>query len=250
MMRNLRRLAFCFTGLLCFTVLPGSPPLLRAGPVRIHLADGNRLEVPYCWEEEGHIRFEMPGGVAGIPKQQVLSIEEVVSSSEFDPQAAGGALEAAESMSPQEWALFQKEILQKIPLGESYEPLKPDEITGRLPASREDTVNARSTAHLYGISLHSQGDFSEWVRLKDDGALLAVRNVISTHEDLSNRRVLLTLFDADGNVLQKQPCTVHELDVDRRTLNTLGIRGRLFSVVATITPDPAIRRYEITLLRR
>jgi hypothetical protein len=64
--------------------LKASPVL--CGPLRINLSNGTSLEVPYYWEENGEIKFEMPGGVAGIPKAYVTSVQEIVTMREFDPE--------------------------------------------------------------------------------------------------------------------------------------------------------------------
>ena len=50
---------------------------------RITLKDGNRVEVPFCWEKGTTLFFEIPGGVAGIPKSEVARIEEVITSDEI-----------------------------------------------------------------------------------------------------------------------------------------------------------------------
>jgi hypothetical protein len=84
--------------------------------------------------------------------------------------------------------------------------------------------------------------------VKSDGRelVLVMRNVLSSRSDLKNQRFMLTLYDAEGNVLQQKPCELRELDADNKTLKELSIRGQLFSVVASVKPDPKIKRYEIT----
>ena len=68
---------FCTCSMLSSTAL--------GGPLRINLSNGTSIEVPYYWEEGGEIKFEMPGGVAGIPKAYVTSVQEIIAMREFDP---------------------------------------------------------------------------------------------------------------------------------------------------------------------
>jgi len=39
------------------------------------------------------------------------------------------------------------------------------------------------------------------------------------------------------------------MDVDKKTLRKMGISGHLYTIVATVKPDPKIRRYEIVALQ-
>ena len=61
---------------ICFTLVLGVPSGW-AGSLRLKMTDGNALEVPYYWEERGEVKFEVPGGVAGVPKAQIASVQEV-----------------------------------------------------------------------------------------------------------------------------------------------------------------------------
>jgi hypothetical protein len=43
----------------------------------IKLKNGRTLETPRLWEERGEIKFQWPGGVASLPKKDLLTITEV-----------------------------------------------------------------------------------------------------------------------------------------------------------------------------
>ncbi len=56
------------------------------GPMKLVMTDGTSVEVPYYWVSGGEYRFDIPGGVAGIPRAQVASIQEILQAKEFDPE--------------------------------------------------------------------------------------------------------------------------------------------------------------------
>ena len=64
------------------------------GSLRLKMTDGTALEVNYYWEEGGELKFEIPGGIAGVPKVQVASVQEVVVNREFDPETLAERSEA------------------------------------------------------------------------------------------------------------------------------------------------------------
>jgi hypothetical protein len=227
----------------------GGVKTVWGGPLRINLADGTFIEVPYYWEEKGQVKFEIRGGTAGIERSEVVSVQEIIASQQFDPQELlAPSREEAESSRQKviEGALSG----QPLP-GSSYELLGSEE-TKRLLS--EDGLGSRSSKatreRIVGPSFEPQGDFAELVRLKGDGVKLLVRNIVTSRTDLNAENFVLTLYDSEGNVLQKKPCELQELSVDSKILRQAGIRGYLFSVVAAFKPDPKISRYEITALHR
>jgi len=54
---------------------------------------------------------------------------------------------------------------------------------------------------------------------------------------LRNQAFTLIVYDGEGNVLQKKPCEIHEITLDRKEKKKYEIPGHLFSVTATVKPD-------------
>lgn len=219
----------------------------RGGPLRINLSNGTSIEVPYYWEESGEIKFEMPGGVAGIPKASVSSIQEIVTAREFDPEVL---VESGAGAAPGERQKVLRELVARNnSTAAGFEKVTPEESITLL--SKMSTRNLpASSERIRGPMFANQGDFTDLVRLRGDEMMLVMQNVVTSRNQLKDRRFMLSLFDAEGNVLQRQPCDVFEVNVDNKTLKKLGILGHLFSIIATIKPDARISRYEITALQR
>lgn len=224
--------------------LKASPVL--CGPLRINLSNGTSLEVPYYWEENGEIKFEMPGGVAGIPKAYVTSVQEIVTAREFDPEVLVET-NSESSTSNREQALLELAEKQN-PSPPSFEKIGPEESLVLL-----DTLSSKnpykSAERIYGPIFSRQGDFTELVRLRGNGIMLVMQNILTSREELKDRKFSLTLYDSEGHVLQRQPCDLYKLEVDPNMMKKLGLRGHLFSVIANIKPDSRISRYEISVLR-
>jgi hypothetical protein len=108
---------------------------------------------------------------------------------------------------------------------------------------------SKPAERIYGPIFSRQGDFTELVRLEGNGLMLVMQNILTSREELKDRKFSLTLYDSEGHVLQKQPCDLYKLDVDPKMMKKLGLRGHLFSVIANIKPDSRISRYEISVLR-
>jgi len=221
-----------------------SPAL--GGPLRINLSNGTSIEVPYYWEENGEIKFEMPGGVAGIPKGYVSSVQEIVSMREFDPEVLVES-KIARSSNEREKTLMEI-VGQRTPTLSGFEKVLPEESLLLLDKIGPRNIPAPSE-QIHGPMFSNQGDFTELVRLKGNGLMLVMQNVVTSRTQLNDRKFSLTLYDSEGNILQRQPCDVYEVNVDSKTLKKLGIRGHLFSIIATIKPDTRISRYEISALQ-
>ena len=216
------------------------------GPLRINLTNGTSLEVPYYWEENGEIKFEMPGGVAGIPKAYVKSVQEIVTMREFDPEVLVESTSESSTNNRQQMLLELAE--KQTPSPPAFEKIGPEESLALLDAFGSKSPTA-ADERIYGPMFSSQGDFTDLVRLKGDGLMLVMQNILTSRKELNDRRFSLTLYDSEGHVLQRQPCDLYKLDVDPSTMKKLGLRGHLFSVIATIKPDARISRYEISVLR-
>jgi len=240
--RNLLSI-LALTCIVCLTVLV---PQVRAANLRIMMVDGTSLEVPYCWEEEGQIRFEMPGGTAGIPKSSVASIQEIVTAGEFSPDVIVKTTTAARATEKNK-ALV--DIVDKqTPAKQNYRPLSPEEAAQLLEFKARQGLpkDKAKDMRIYTTTISPQADFSDLAQGQGDGTIMMVKQIMSTREDLRNKRFNLNLYDAQGNIIERKPCAVVELTVDKKTLRQLGISGSLFSLVATVKTDPKIKRYEIT----
>ncbi len=237
----------------CFAVMAVlgifGPGGASAAKFRITLNDGNRVEVPYCWEAKQTVFFEIPGGVAGIPKSQVRSIQEIVAGSEIAYDTAGSRLRTAAASDPaqqKEWAALLKQGPPPVAAGE---PLTPEELT-QLLASAAPSQEPHEALRLYRTSLTPKGDFAQWMRVHKDGAVLVVKYLVNIQEeDVRGKNFELILYDGHDRIVQRQPCSVQPVDVPGNLAAKLGVQGRLFAVVATIKPDPDIRRYELAATR-
>lgn len=223
-------------------------PAWGAG-MRITMTDGQTVDVAYYWEFQDEIKFDIPGGVAGVPKKQVASIQEILEAKEFEPEVIFMAPEDA-AKSDQK-AMLKELVASKVP-GAKCDEKAPEE---NMKLLRESAAEVRKDARKFkGELVHGQRytvekNFST-VCNEAGGPMLVVQDIISSRADLKDREFTLTLFDSEGKVLLKKPCELHEISVDKDTLKQLSIRGRLYLVKASVKPDPKIKRYEITSARR
>ncbi len=219
------------------------------GSMRINMKDGTFVDVPYFWEENGEYKFEMAGGEAGVPKSQVTSVQEVVISKEFDPEVL---IEDPQGTSGtgQEKAL-QEIIDTKFSSKSGGEKLDPEESLKLLKMVGAGGKGiAPSKERVFGPSFMVEGDFAELVKKDENDVTLVVRNVISSRNNLKGHSINLVLYDGEGNVIQTKPCEVIELDIDPKTMKTLGLGGNLYCVMGSIKPDSRIKRYEISSNQR
>lgn len=233
---------------LLFLPLASAVPPAWGGSMRITMTDGKTVDVPYYWEESGEIKFELTGGIAGFPRSQVASIQEVLTSKEFDPEVL---LESPDSDSNSSQGAALKDLVNSKSPANMQEKVLPSEEGLKLLALTEGAKKPRgATDRVYAPRFKVEGNFAEAVRSNGDKAVLVMRNILSSRVNLKDYGFTLNLYDADGNVLQKKPCEVYELDIDQKTLKNMEIRGRLFSVVATVEPNMKIKRYDITAAQR
>lgn len=231
----------------CFVLILGIPSTW-GGSLRLKMTDGTAVEVPYYWEEGGEYKFEVPGGVVGIPKVQVAMVQEVLASKELDPEALGEIAES-EAKSGQRRAL-EALITSKQSGSMPSERLTPEESMQLLRLSRGTGGNTRGKERVHGAFYEVEADFSELVKAPGDTVMIEMRKVVSSRNDLSRQGFSLNLYDGEGNVIQKQSCKVSELNLDKKELKQLGLRGRVFTLMASVRPDEKIKRYEITVEHR
>jgi hypothetical protein len=219
------------------------------GLLKINMNDGRSIDVPYYWEENGEVKFEFAGGIAGVPKNQVSSIQEVLAAKEFDPEVLLDLPKDAAEMDHN--ARLQDFIAKQLPAMPNYEKLNPEQslqiLQGESLAKR-----GAGTSHevIYGPLFNLETGSAELVRIRGDGVLLVMQNILSSRADLKNQAFTLIVYDGEGNVLQKKPCEIHEIAIDRKEKKKLEIPGHIFAVMATVKPDPKIKRFEIVSTRR
>lgn len=220
-----------------------------SGFLRINMNDGSSVEVPYYWEEAGQIKFEIPGGVAGVPKGQVSSVQEVLAAKEFDPEVL---LEAPkDKVTQDQQRMLEAIVSSKTSPGNAYQKVSDEESRRllKLAGVRQMTAT-RPEEQIFGPNYKVEGDYAELVRTESGGVMLLLRKVLSSRSDLHNQSFQLTLYDGEGSVLLRKPCQVQMLDVDPKDLRKMEIRGNLYAVTGTVSPDPSIKRYEITSVSR
>jgi hypothetical protein len=194
----------------------------------------------------GQIRFEMPG-TPDSPRQ-LASIQEIVTAGEFSPDVMVKSTSAARATEKNK-ALV--DIVDKQTTAKpGYRALSPEEAAQLLELRSREGLPKDSTK---GIRIHTttispQADFSDLAQTQGNGPapIMLVKQIMSTRENVHSKRFNLNLYDAQGNVIERKPCELSELTVDKKTLRQLGISGSLFTVTATVRMDPKIKRYEIT----
>jgi hypothetical protein len=219
------------------------------GLLRINMTDGTSKEVPYFWEEGGEVKFEFAGGVAGVLRSQVTSIQEVLAAKEFDPEVLLESSKEAPVLEHQK--KLQDFYTAQLPAMTAYEKLSLDQSLQVLQS--ESLIKQRADVPkeaLYGPLFNLEASSAQLVRIKGDGVLLVMQNLLSSRSDLRNRAFTLLAYSGEGTVLQRKPCEISEITIDRKTQKNLEVSGYLFSVTATIKPDPRIKRFEIVAARR
>lgn len=247
-LRNVQRLLLV-VGLLVFLPLGIGVPSSWGGPLRITMNDGTSVEVPYFWEEGGEVKFEISGGVVGVPKSEVASIHEVLAAREFDPEAMVDTEKAGANA--EQHRILQNLVAAKAPERRGYEKLTPQEGARLLNQGEMPTRQSRaSTDRVHAPKFKVEGSFNELVKAEGNAVMLLIRDILSSRTDLSSQSFTLTLYDGEGNILMKKPCEVQRLNTDNKTLRDLNMRGHLFVVSSTVKPDPKIKRYEIIAVPR
>lgn len=239
--------------ILCRAILSAAVALAACpawgGALRINLQDGSSIEVPYFWEEGGEVKFEFTGGVVGIPRSEVASVQEILAAREFDPEALVSAPQ--ESPPGDRSAGLREYVADRLPPKAVYEKLDRNRGLELLQMENLTSQAAKtSRERIRGPLFRVESESAELVRVRGGGVMLLMENVLSSRSDLRELSFTLAAYDAEGRVLQRKPCEVQEVVLDRKSQKALEHPGRLFAVSAALRPDPQIRSYEITAARR
>ncbi len=216
-----------------------------SGPLRLIMKDGTSIEVSYYWLAGGEYKFDIPGGIAGVPASQVTSVQELVESKEFDPDALMQG--AAETTSAEDRKLIQDLISSNSP-GAMRETETPEHGLERLKkaSSKENSadkpkINAKNYTIVKSIPFISD---------EPGGPVLVIQELLSSNVDLKGNEFTIVLYDSDGNVLSRKPCEVYPLTLGQKEQKKLRVKSRVYLVRASITPDPKIKRFEIASTQR
>ncbi len=209
-----------------------------AGPMKLKIADGKTIEVPYYWVEENEVRFDIAGGVAGIPRSQVVSVEEVLDSREFDPEVI---LQSAESFPADQQQYFREHILSAIP-GPNCETTNTQQALDRFRAAAAPP--AEKTVPVQTPKYFIQKTLPEVCNLAG-GPSLFLQDIVGVKGEAKAPQFSLVLYDAEGTVLSRTACEVFPLSLNKNDQNKLKLSGKLYLVRAEVKPNPSIKRYEI-----
>lgn len=214
------------------------------GSLRLHMADGASIEVPYYWQVGGEVRFDVPGGVAGVPRSQVVSIQEVLDAREFDPEML---LQSAAQSPPDQRQMLQDLIASKTSnanceVSDPEESLKQLKMGGTVAGEAE-----KVRIHRQKFSIERSLPV---VCAEPGGPILFLQDILSSNIELQSRDFSLVLYDVEGNVISRKPCEVYPLALDQDARKKLQLKGTLYLVRAGIKPDPKIKRYEIAAIER
>lgn len=218
------------------------PTSSAAGPLRLKMVDGTAIEVPYYWMDGNVIRFDFPGGVVGLPRDQVASIQEVIATKSFDPEVLLGPSDA--SPESEQRRAIEALAMESGAIPAASRKLSHEESMRLLQMAQISPRTGGGSERIYASRFAVEADFVEVKEVGNDVTLL-MRNILSSRNDLARSGFTLTLYDGEGNIIMRKPCEVSELDVDSKMLRKLRIRGKLFSVLASAKADPKIKRYEI-----
>lgn len=236
-----------------FLFQPVSIPRAWGEPIKFKfiLKDGTQREIPsgYYWEEGPEWKYEIAGGVAGVPKDQVESIQEVVSSRSFDPEAIARSKGDGGAALDEQKKLLRETVAKKMPQRGPGEKLSAEESLRLLKAQGQCGVEADKSKQHEPIFIVEDDDF-EFIRGAGNNIALTMRVVLSSRKDLKNQNFIITLYDANGNVLERKPCELRRIEADNKTLKKIGIKRRLYAMDTTLKPDCKVSRYEITVVTR
>ncbi len=238
---------FCLTIFFFFVHLGIFAAPACGGALRITMTDGTSVDVPFFWEYGDEIKFDIAGGVAGVPKSQIASVQDVLEAREFDPDVLFQPASDRTNLDQQK--MLQALVESKVPAAKC-EQKDPEENIRLLKEAGGSAKGAKPPAELVHAQRYNIEKNFSTMCVEPGGNVLVMQDILSSKIDLKTRNFTLTLFDADGNVLQRKPCELHEIEVDPATLKKLEIRGRLYLVKASVKPDPKIKRYEITSVQR
>ena len=238
--------ALCAAAAVLFSVQASA--LESKSSIRIRLVDGAILEVPYIWEEGDLIKFQSEkSGIIGLPKDQVVSMQEVLVAEEFDPEAL---LEASkEKKGPS--ANRIDALLRESPTGNATAISDPEKSLDALRLAMGGKEKPRQDKkRMIGSTYTILDSYAEMVESGTQGARLLLRYGLGSRENLEQYDFTVTLYDVDGKELLRTPCDIHMQELAKDELKRLDIRGRFYIVTASVKPDVRIRRYEISAKQR
>ena len=240
MIRSVKRLFTAIAITACVTVMLAAPAW--SGPLRIGMTDGTFVEVPYYWELDGQLKFDIPGGVIGVPASQVASVTEVLESREFDPEAM-----------TQGSGDSDRDLLQNINdsrTGRKVEAANPRVAESMKAGATSPAEKGRPPIELVRGQSFKIAKSLPAVSSEPGGPAVVVQDILSSKTDLKNRTFTLVLYNVEGNVILSRPCEVYPLHLDQENEKKLDLHGKLFLVRAAIKLDPKVKRYEITVAGR
>ncbi len=232
-------------GLLVFLMLFAFS-LARAASMKLHMADGTSLEVPYYWISGGEVRFDIAGGVAGIPRSQVVSVEEILEAREFDPAVI---LQSAQTTPGDQKQLIEKLVSDKVK-GPPCGVAEPEEALERYMSAAETVTTAvqgGAPVSLFSVKFGVRKALPVMCN-EPSGPVLYFQDIVGGREDAKLPDFNLVLYDGEGKVLQKKQCEVYPLSLDSDSEKKLQLKGKLFLVRAGVKPDSKIKRYEIAVV--
>jgi hypothetical protein len=214
-----------------------------AASMKLHMADGTSIEVPYYWISGEEIKFDIAGGVAGIPRSQVVSVEEILEAREFDPTVI---LESAQATPGDQKQLIEKLVSEKVKspvrgvteTGEALEKYRSAAETGTTAGQGGKPVSLFSVKFGVQKALPVMCD-------EPSGPVLYFQDIVGGRDEAKLPDFNLVLYDGEGKVLQKKQCEVYPLSLDNDLAKKLQLKGKLFLVRAGVKPDSKIKRYEI-----
>ncbi len=243
-------------------VLLGSIPVLWAGQLEITLADNRKIVTPYCWEENGEIKFPMPGGVAGVDKTSVVSIREVVSSGEVvisemarvDESEKGKKTEASDILidlgrkhrrkKDARVEYLRKALAQQDPYAKEIKPLS----TNELDMVEEKCIlsNKEEIQKFFVANLQTAAEKNEIVKKIDKGYVIVLRNIVDMPYGDVDGKPILTLYDHDGNVISEVPAQLVDLKIPREKAIKYGLDENVKAVVSVFPLNCDVSRYEVS----
>jgi len=206
------------------------------GPMKLVMTDGTSVEVPYYWVSGGEYRFDIPGGVAGIPRAQVASIQEILQAKEFDPDVL--MQNAAESSYRRPAPLIQNLIASKSP-GARCDLIDPEEGLKRLKEGSAQEASA-DEPKIQGRRFNLEKSLPV-VCEEGGGPALVIQELLSSNSDVRGREFSLILYDSEGNVISRKACESIPSSTTRCPEEAPG-KGQVYLVVGGIKPDPKIKR--------
>jgi hypothetical protein len=214
-----------------------------AGPIRIILNDGNTIEVPYYWVTDGEFKFDIPGGIAGVPRGQVAAVQEVLVAKEFDPEVL--VKNSVESTTPDQRQLIQDLAGNKATA--RCDIANPEEGLKRLKAGASESEAGKPV--IRGQKYHVEKTIAN-ICDESGGPVVMIQELASSNGESMGRDFNLILYDSEGKVISKKPCEVVPLTLNQDAQKRLGVRGPVYLIRATIRPNPSIKRYEIASVAR